>query len=278
MPEITGASYGKTSVPVLKVVRGAERHEVREMVVDVEASGGTEAAYTDQDNAAVVATDTMKNLVNYWVYTLDFSTPEDLALQLAAGFRKRYPHLPRWRARVTEQSWKRIGNGEGPNPISFAGGGPDQDYAEAETDGEETVLRGGLEGLALLKTTGSAFDDFHRDEFTTLAETRDRILSTVASAWWEVSPEADHGAVRRSVRATLVGLFAELESESVQHLVYEVAAAVLRENPEVEEIGLRLPNRHYFPVDLSPFGAENENTLYLPTEAPHGDIRLTVRR
>ncbi len=73
-------------------------------------------------------------------------------------------------------------------------------------------------------------------------------------------------------------IFAELKSESVQHLAHETATAVLKSVQEVEEISLRLPNKHYFLIDLSPFGVKNEDTLYLPTTIPHGDIHLTVRR
>ena len=42
----------------------------------------------------------------------------------------------------------------------------------------------GLSGLRVLKTTQSAFVDFHRCDYTTLPNAQDRILSTVVKANW----------------------------------------------------------------------------------------------
>ena len=47
-----------------------------------------------------------------------------------------------------------------------------------------TPVVGGLTGLVVLKSTGSEFNGFPRDRFTTLPETDDRILATSVTAWW----------------------------------------------------------------------------------------------
>ena len=57
MPLISN-SYGKGRVRVMRVDRGSDRHEVRELTVQAMLEGGFAAAYTAGDNAAVVATDT----------------------------------------------------------------------------------------------------------------------------------------------------------------------------------------------------------------------------
>ena len=56
--------YGKANVRVLRVQRAEDRHQVRESRVTIILDGEFSRAYTDADNASVVATDTMKNLVN----------------------------------------------------------------------------------------------------------------------------------------------------------------------------------------------------------------------
>ena len=43
----------------------------------------------------------------------------------------------------------------------------------------------GVKDLLVLKTTGSAFESFVRDEYTTLKEVRDRIFSTSIECWCE---------------------------------------------------------------------------------------------
>ena len=37
-----------------------------------------------------------------------------------------------------------------------------------------------------------------------------------------------------------------------------------------------MPNRHHLPVDLSRFGLENRNEIFVATEEPHGLIQATL--
>lgn len=280
MPEITRASYGKTSIPVMKVVRKEPAHEVWEFVVDVTAeSPELKRSYTRADNSPIVATDTMKNLVNYLSFSHDFATLEDLALHISRSLRERYEHLPRWTVHIEGVAWNHLVTGGAERPISFARTGPEVAFTTAVVDEDAHNLSSGIRDLLVLKTTDSAFSGFHRDEFTTLPETRDRMLATSITAEWKVPASGvDHGGINAAVRETILRIFAEPKSESVQHLAHETATAILRSVREVEEISLRLPNKHYFLIDLSPFGVKNEDTLYLPTTIPHGDIHLTLAR
>ena len=54
----------------------------------------------------------------------------------------------------------------------------------ATVDGDDEHVIAGLSDLVVLKTTGSEFHGFPRDRYTTLAETRDRILATAVTARW----------------------------------------------------------------------------------------------
>jgi urate oxidase len=54
--------------------------------------------------------------------------------------------------------------------------------------------------------------------------------------------------------------------------------AVLEAVPEVEQIHMACPNKHYILINLSPFGLENNNQVFLPTDEPHGQIECTVGR
>jgi urate oxidase len=53
--------------------------------------------------------------------------------------------------------------------------------------------------------------------------------------------------------------------------------AVLNRHSDVIEIAFSLPNIHCIPVDVTRFGEEDRNAIFLPTEEPHGLIegRLT---
>src|SRR5215210_5689715 len=154
MPEITNTSYGKTGIPIMKVVRKELAHEVWEFVVDVTAeSPELESAYTEADNSPIVATDTMKNLVNYLSFAYDFSSLEDLALHIGQSLQRRYDHLPRWTVRIEGANWKHLSPGGVENPISFVRTGPEVNFTTAVVDEEEISLRSGVRDLLVLKTT-----------------------------------------------------------------------------------------------------------------------------
>jgi urate oxidase len=57
-----------------------------------------------------------------------------------------------------------------------------------------------------------------------------------------------------------------------------MARAVLDGIADVADIHLVMPNRHHLPVDLTAYGLENRNEIFVATEEPHGVIQATLRR
>ena len=72
--------------------------------------------------------------------------------------------------------------------------------------------------------------------------------------------------------------FAEHDSLSLQHTLYDMGKAVLEQFDAIREIRLSLPNKHYNLVDLSPLGMTNPGEIFLPTDEPHGLIEATLCR
>jgi urate oxidase len=167
-----------------------------------------------------------------------------------------------------------------PHPHAFAAPRSEGRVARltAGRDGARR-LEAGVAALALLKTTGSGFAGFRQDELTTLAPTDDRLLATVADADWVYrEPPADAADAWWTVRDRLVEVFATHPSRSVQHTLQALGDAVLAARPDVDEVRLRLPNRHHHRVDLAPFGLDNPDEIYVATDEPFGIIEGTVRR
>ncbi len=130
-----------------------------------------------------------------------------------------------------------------------------------------------------MKTTDSSFVDYFRDEFATLPDAPDRLMSTVVEAVWKYSgAPADWNEERGKVRAALVEGFAVHTSLSVQQTLLAMGQAALEACGAVEEIELVLPNKHHLPVNLAPFGLDNPNVVLMPTDEPYGCIRGTVSR
>ena len=140
-------------------------------------------------------------------------------------------------------------------------------------------MRAGVSGLDVLKTTGSGFEGFLRDELTTLPETDDRILATTVAAEWDYAGTGlEWTRLWEAVRDRLQTAFTDHYSPSVQHTLYRMGRAVLDGVPEVVRVALELPNRHHLLVDLEPFGLRNENTVFHVTSEPYGLMRGTLER
>jgi urate oxidase len=146
-------------------------------------------------------------------------------------------------------------------------------------DDQGASVEAGLDGLGLLKTTGSGFAGFLRDRHTTLPDTDDRIFATDVSAQWRyVRSPGDYGDAWRRVRAALVETFAGHQSASVQQTLYAMGDAALAACADLAEIRLVLPNRHHLLVDLGRFGLENANEIFVPTLEPYGRIEAVIAR
>jgi urate oxidase len=147
--------------------------------------------------------------------------------------------------------------------------------------GAEHVLAG-LADLVVLKTTGSEFWGFPRDRYTTLAETRERILATAVTARWryatDVTTGIDFAGCFAGVRGTLLETFAATHSLALQQTLYAMGEAVLQRFAEVVEVRMSMPNRHHFLQDLSAFGLDNPDVVYHADDRPYGLIEGAVLR
>ena len=275
--------YGKANVRVLRVQRAEDRHQVRECRVTVTLDGEFARAYTDADNASVVATDTMKNLVNVLALQHLDAANESFALTIAQCFLDRYQQVSEARVRVDETVWGRMridGREHGHGFVRAEGGTP---FACATVTRSSREVEAGFQDFAIMKTTGSGFVGYLQDEYTTLPPTTDRILATGMAGTWRfeggvLSEAGDYDAVAGAIREALLRVFATTHSHSVQDSLYRMGEAALAAVPDISEITLRMPNVHYLPIDLSSFGQDARGTVFLPTDEPSGQIEATLRR
>ena len=265
---------------VLRVDRRKERDEVREVRVKVILDGDFARAYTAADNAAVVPTDTIKNLVNVLALEHLDTANEPFALEVAQCFLDRYVQVSEAQVEIEETAWSRMPIDGRPHHHSFVkaeGGTP---FAQVTVTRSSREIAAGIRDFAIMKTTESGFVDYVQDEYTTLPPTTDRILATRLSATWRYADArpADYPAVAHAVRSALLRVFATTYSHSVQDSLYRMGEAALAAAPAITEITLAMPNVHYLPLDLSPFRRDARGKLFLPTDEPNGQIEATLRR
>jgi urate oxidase len=76
----------------------------------------------------------------------------------------------------------------------------------------------------------------------------------------------------------MIRTFANHNSKSVQQTLYAMAESALKAVTEIDEIEITMPNKHCLLVDLSRFGQDNPNEIFVPTDEPHGYIEARIRR
>ena len=272
-------AYGKSQVRLVQVKRNGNRDDLRDLAVSIRFEGDYDASYAEGDNRDVLPTDTMKNTVYALAAQQPVKDPESFALRLCLHFLEGNPRLQRATVDLVEHHWHRIDIGEREHGQAFIRRGPDTRLATVIAGRHQATVTSGIDGLLIMKTADSAFANFRRDEWTTLPETRDRLLATSLTATWTYGdPDIPFEPAWRAVRQQLLTCFAEHQSESVQHTLYAMGQAVLDEIAAVMSITLVMPNRHHLPVDLGRLGLENHNEIFVATDEPYGLIEATLTR
>lgn len=289
--EFEVSDYGKNWVKILVVKRDTDRHFIKELEVCTALTLNNHRDYIFEDNSDIVATDSQKNTVYVLAKQHGVKSIEKFALLLSEHFLRKYPHVVATRINIEEYPWKRIDvNGEKHvHAFQFIQDGT-RVCEVSQKRGEQPVVCAGIRDLRVLKTTQSAFREFFTDEFRTLPDANDRILSTIVTAnwWYNTSEGFCFDKAWDVVKATIIEKFAGpadkgVFSASVQNTLYISARAAIARIPQIDKVEITLPNKHYFDVDFSKFpkldfsGCEN-NQVYMAVDKPSGNIHAIVRR
>ncbi len=277
--KLLSQNYGKSRVRVMKVLQEGDAHTVKEINVRVALEGHFDSSYTQADNALVVPTDTVKNTVNVLAHDHLDADNEPFAACLAAHFLTRYEQVQRVTVTLQERLWDRLSVSGAPHPHSFSQANRAQPFVCLTQDAAGIEMVSGVRDLIVLKSTASGFAGYPKCEFTTLPETSDRIFATAIEATWLWSgTPASYSAANTAILEAILKPFAENYSPSVQATIWEMGQAALHACPEIAQITLALPNLHCLLLNLQPFGRDNPNVTFIPTDEPHGQIEATIAR
>ena len=195
--------------------------------------------------------------------------PELFGSILATHFPAKYPHIHAVHVKIITHRWTRMIVDGKPHPHSFYRDGTETRNVEVTgRRGAGITIKSAIQGLTVLKSTGSEFHGFVRDEYTTLGETWDRILSTDIDATWEWVNFKDLAAVQAVVpkfdaaweaaRRITIDTFAKDHSASVQATMYKMSEQILAKVPLVDHVTYALPNKHYFEISKLPTAQDEE--------------------
>jgi urate oxidase len=285
------ARYGKDLVRLLRVYKEGDVQHCTELTVRLLLEGDIETSYTKADNSVIVATDTCKNTINILAKKSDnVDNIELFGQEITKHVLKQYAHISGAFVDIIKHKWTRMIVDGKPHNHSFLRDGEDIQTTSVHhyRVGNKIHITSGLQKLLVLKTTGSAFHGFYKDEYTTLVETWDRIFSTSVDAKWTFSSKSpdvlskiDYKKIHAGVRQITCDTFAKDDSASVQATLYLMQQQILTKYPEVAEVSYALPNKHYVGIDLSKFNIDNtgKNTsLYYPQADPSGLITAVAGR
>jgi urate oxidase len=278
--------YGKAETRVVRVYRDGDQHEIRDLNVSTLLRGDFADAHTHGDQASVLPTDSQKNTCFAYAKEKGVGEIEDYALDLARHFVNDIRPVTTARVEVEEYRWERVSVAGQPHPHAFARSSSEVRTTAVTVTGRNRVagywIVSGLDGLVVMKSTGSEFHGFLKDRYTTLAETDDRILATSLTARWRY--EAHRGQPKSwdeahaQIRQILLERFADVHSLALQQTLWEMGKAVLEARNDVAEVRLSAPNRHHFLADLSPFGLSNPGEVFHAADRPYGLIQCAVQR
>lgn len=279
MAKLIHDAYGKSQVRLTKVTRSGARHELKELSVDIQLEGDFAKCYTHGDNSPILPTDTMKNTVYAIARHHPLHSIEDFGKSLADHFRKTVSHCSSAKIDISEVPWQRMNISGREHNHSFLGGSSERRITTVKQTRKELTIESGIGDMLVLKTTQSGFVGYIRDKYTTLKETTDRIFATSVKATWKYSrADADWNRSFDSIRNAMIAVFANHDSLAVQQTLHAMGEAALSACRDISEISLTMPNQHRLLVNLEPFGMDNPNEIFVPTNEPYGLICGTLSR
>jgi urate oxidase len=276
---LMASRYGKERVRVMRLARDGDHHTPRELTLSVMLTGRFDAAWTEGDNRTCIATDSIRNIVNVTAaQSLDLDA-EAFTAAVAQVLLETYAQVESVTIEAEEVSWLRHAIEGVPHGHTFTRDGNGVGFVALAATRSGSTVQSGLRGYTFMKTTQSGWSNFVDDRYRTLPDATDRVAATSMDATWTWSAApADFGRANARVLATLLAVFGTTYSRSVQDSLYRMGEAALAAVPEITTISFVMPNKHYLPIDLKPFGLDNPGTVFLPTDEPYGRIEATVGR
>ncbi|MDT5153644.1 MAG: urate oxidase [Mycobacterium sp.] len=271
--------YGKAENRVVRIHRDTPRHEIHDINVSTCLRGDFSAAHLAGDQSEVLPTDTQKQTAYAYANDKGLVSIENYGLALARHFVSDVGPVTGARIEIDEYAWERAIVDGAEHDYTWIRKGQEVRTAAITVDAGGEWVVGGLKDMVILKSTGSEFAGFLKDDYTILEPTHDRVMATSLVAQWRfTTTEIDWETTFTGIKAQLVKQFAVVQSLALQQTLFEMGKAVLETYPTIAEVRLAAPNKHHFVYDLSPFGLENDKEVFNADDRPYGLIQATVTR
>ncbi|XP_010210308.1 PREDICTED: uricase-like [Tinamus guttatus] len=258
--EVLNCEYGKNTIKFLRLRREGKKHFVKEVEVCTHLRLTSAHEYLEGNNAAVIPTDTIKNIVFVLAKKNGIQTIEQFAIDICKYFMTTFCQVAYVKTYIQEVPWQRLQR----CPL---------------------VVFAGIKDMKLMKTTMSGFEGFHKSEYTTLPERNDRILCGELFCKWSYGEckDLDFDCIWNKVRECVIEAFSGPPecgeySPSYQKTVNSIQMLILSKVSQVQVIEVMLNNTFYNVLDMKNLGLTNDKEVLIPVEAPYGSCTCTLGR
>lgn len=251
-------------------------------------------SFSEGDNSKVVATDSMKNFVLHQAGEYEGATSEGFLHFVGTEFLETYPHVEAVKMSATEYPFdERFVPGDDgfePSDLVFRVSDDESAFGEIylERDGDSLRFKeqtSGVTGIELVKVKENSFTGYVHDEYTTLPEREDRALYISLDIFWTyddpedaLGEEPQRYVPAEQVRDIAQVVFHEVNSNSIQDLIYQIGLRVLERYPELESVSFEANNRTWIEVrddlegDAKVFREPPRPTGYQQFSMDHSDL------
>jgi len=216
-------------------------------------------SFSEGDNSMIVATDSMKNFVLHKAGEYEGATIEGFLQFVGEEFLDTYSQMSAIRVSADEIPFEErpVPDGETfePSELVFRVSDNESAYGEISLDrGEAGPVvvdqTSGITGIELVKVKGSSFTGYVQDEYTTLPERSDRTLFVAMDIFWTYEEPAaalgtdpEQYVPAEQVRDIAEVVFDEVDSNSIQDLIYRIGLRILERYPQLDTVSFEANNR-----------------------------------
>ncbi|MFD6441463.1 factor-independent urate hydroxylase [Peribacillus sp. NPDC060186] len=249
-------------------------------------------SFTEGDNSMVVATDSMKNFIQRHLAHFKGATLEGFASYVSEAFLNKYPQIESVKLIAEDIPFDAVTEATDPHlkPSDLVFKKSRNERAQAVVE----IIRGenhhkiiqqssSILDLQLIKVSGNSFVGFVRDEYTTLPEDCNRPLFIYLNLHWVYEDQEDAFGtdVSKYVAAEQVidiatSVFHEMETPSIQNLIYEIGCRILTRFPQLLEVTFESQN-HTWDTVVSEI-SDSKGKVYTEPRPPYGFQVFTINK
>ena len=264
MAHIHSTTYGETRLRLLRVLHRGDRHDPKDVTINVRLDGGD-----------ALPPEPLKNTVYRVARTPHFPEIETFALAVADAILTQFPQVTLARVEASELAWARLEAGGKAQGQAFAPGSGERRAAIVTSNGSRTSVTAGIDDLVVMRTCGFGAHGTARMKDAEPEGLQPLVIAELSARWSYGSGDIAFPTFRQGVRAAVIENFVWHASRSLQQTLSGIGEVILDTYAEIAAVTLTAEERPYRPADLL---APDSDHLYVAREEPLGVVEVTVDR